>query len=104
MTSPGRAVDGDPRTAWRPGPAGRMVVDLGGAYRVRTVRLRWTRGRRRPVRLESSSGGLIYAQIARAAHPGRVTSFEVGKTVRYLAVAVTGWRPGDAELIDFAVE
>jgi hypothetical protein len=104
MTPPGRAVDGDPRTMWRPGPGGRMVVDLGGAYRVKTVRLRWTRGARRPVRLESSSGGLIYAQVARVPHPDRVTSIEVGKTVRYLAVAVTGWRPGDAELIDFAVE
>src|SRR6185436_19473474 len=34
MTSPARAVDGDPRTAWRPGPAGRMVVDLGAVVTV----------------------------------------------------------------------
>jgi len=32
MSDPDLAVDGDPATAWRPGPGGRMVIDLGARY------------------------------------------------------------------------
>ncbi|GAA3351053.1 discoidin domain-containing protein [Amorphoplanes nipponensis] len=89
MSAPARAVDGDPRTTWRPGGSGRMVVDLGAVTAVADVRLTWSRGRRRPVRVEASRDGLTYAPLAGSA--------------RYVAVAVEGWRPGDAELVELVV-
>jgi hypothetical protein len=89
MTAPARAVDGDPRTAWRPGPAGRMVVDLGAVVAVTDIRLTWSKGRRRPVRSEVSKDGISYASPAGQA--------------RYVAVVVEGWRPGDAELVHLVV-
>ncbi|GAA3909164.1 discoidin domain-containing protein [Actinoplanes auranticolor] len=89
MTTPARAVDGDPRTAWRPGPSGRMVVDLGAVVAVSDVRLTWSKGRRRPVRVETSRDGVTYAAL--------------GGQARYVAVAVEGWRPGDAELVHLTV-
>jgi hypothetical protein len=89
MTPPARAVDGDPRTTWRPGPSGRMVVDLGAVVPVADVKLTWSTGRRRPVRVEASTEGLTYAPLAGQA--------------RYVAVAVEGWTPGDAELVHLVV-
>ncbi|RSM45081.1 hypothetical protein DMB66_51580 [Actinoplanes sp. ATCC 53533] len=89
MTSPAQAVDGDPRTAWRPGESGRMVVDLGAVVAVSDVRLTWSRGRRRPVRVEASSYGVVYTPL--------------GDKARYVAVVVEGWRHGDAELIRLAI-
>lgn len=89
MTSPARAVDGDPRTAWRPGESGRMVVDLGAVVAVADVRLSWSKGRRRPWRVEASVDGLTYSALE-----GRA---------RYVAVAVEGWRAGDAELVELSV-
>ncbi|MFI5938348.1 discoidin domain-containing protein [Actinoplanes sp. NPDC051494] len=90
MSSPEHAVDGDPRTAWRPGPAGRMVVDLGAPHAVRDVRLTWSAaGRRRPHRVEASTDGLEYVPL--------------GAEVRYVALVIDGWQPGDAEVVEFAV-
>jgi hypothetical protein len=89
MTSPARAVDGDPSTAWRPGESGRMVVDLGAVVQIRDVRLTWSKGRRRQWRIEASQDGLTYAAL--------------GAKARYVAVAVEGWRPGDAQLVELAV-
>jgi hypothetical protein len=92
MSEPRRAVDGDAGTSWRPGATGRMVVDLGAAHALTAVALTWSRGRRRPVRVETSTDGLTYAP---AALPGA--------SGRYVAIVVTGWRPGDAELVEVAV-
>jgi hypothetical protein len=89
MTAPGRAVDGDPRTAWRPGETGRMVVDLGAVVPVSDVRLTWSKGRRRPLRVEASEDGSTYTPL--------------GARARYVAVAVDGWVPGDAELVHLVV-
>jgi hypothetical protein len=89
MTSPAHAVDGDPHTTWRPGESGRMVVDLGAVVPVKDVRMTWSPGRRRPVRVEASDDGLRYAAL--------------GARTRYLAIAVEGWQPGDAELVELAV-
>ncbi|MEU8232595.1 discoidin domain-containing protein [Actinoplanes sp. NPDC048967] len=89
MSPPARAVDGDPRTAWRPGPSGRMVVDLGAVTAVADVQLTWSKGRRRPVRVEASRDGVTYAALS--------------GTARYVAVAVEDWRPGDAELVHLTV-
>ncbi len=103
MTDPARAVDGDGATAWRPGPAGRMVVDLGGVHTTTLIRLVWTSGRVRPLRLERSTDGLTYTTVARAPAPRRLAELPVRATARYVAVAVEGWQPGDAELVDLAV-
>jgi hypothetical protein len=103
MTSPAVAVDGDPRTAWRPGPAGRMVVDLGESRDLTLIKLTWTRGTRRPVRLSSSVDGLSYDAVAVVPRPGLSAASVVRISARYVAVAVQGWRPGDAELVEVAV-
>jgi hypothetical protein len=103
MTSPGRAVDGDARTSWRPGPTGRMVVDLAAVRTVTAIRLTWTGGRRRPVRLERSTDGLTYTPVARLPKPGRVAAAPVRTSARYVAVVIDGWQPGDAELTELAV-
>jgi hypothetical protein len=103
MTAPDRAVDGDPRTAWRPGPYGRMVVDLDMICDVSTVRLVWTGGWICPVRIESSTDGMTYAPLDRLPQPDRIATTVVDVVARYVAITVVGWRPGDAELIELAV-
>jgi hypothetical protein len=92
MTSPDRAVDGDPATSWRPGPSGRMVVDLGVPVTVGDVCLTWTSGPVRPVRLALSLDGLDYFPYS-AATP---------VPARYLMLTVEDWHAGDAELIEIA--
>ncbi|WP_306208347.1 discoidin domain-containing protein [Actinoplanes sp. RD1] len=92
MTSPDRAVDGDPATSWRPGPAGRMVVDLEREETVQKTVLTWGKGRRPAHRIEVSRDGRHYIPLPAAGTPAR-----------YVAVVVDGWRPGDAELVEFAV-
>jgi hypothetical protein len=89
MTSPARAVDGNPRTSWRPGPAGRMVVDLGSVRTITTTKVIWTAGTHRPYRVEGSRDGLRYAAL--------------GAQARYVALTVDGWRPGNAEVQDFRI-
>ncbi len=87
MSDPGRAVDGDHRTAWTPGPDGRMVVDLGSVHRIEQVRLRWTDGPVPDHTVSYSSDGRSYGPETLA---------------RYVAVA-TRWRPGDASLKSITV-
>jgi hypothetical protein len=103
MTSPAVAVDGDSRTAWRPGPAGRMVVDLGETRDLTVIKLTWTRGRRRPVLLSSSVDGLAYDVVVEVPSPGPSAASVVHISARYVAVAVVGWQPGDAELVEVAI-
>jgi hypothetical protein len=66
-----------------------MVVDLGAVVTIADVRLTWSKGRRRPARVEASEDGVSYAEVAGQA--------------RYVAVVVEGWRPGDAGLVRLAV-
>jgi hypothetical protein len=103
MGEPARAVDGDPATSWRPGPTGRMVVDLGSARTLTGIRVTWTAGRRRPLYAEVSADGLSYRRAADAGHPARVTDLPVTGQARYVAVAATGWKPGDAEITSIEV-
>ncbi|MDG6103955.1 discoidin domain-containing protein [Dactylosporangium aurantiacum] len=91
MGEPSRAVDGNPGTSWRPGPNGRMVVDLGAARAIGTVTLTWTSGTRRTARVEISTDGATY------------TTFSGPSSARYVAVAVPGWTTGDAELAEVSV-
>jgi len=104
MTAPDFAVDGDPSTAWRPGPSGRMVVDLGEVRDVTSIRLAWTAGWVCPVRLESSTDGLTYAAVDLLPRPAPSSTSMVELSARYLAVNIVGWRPGDADLVELAVE
>ncbi|MEV4150532.1 discoidin domain-containing protein [Amycolatopsis sp. NPDC049691] len=89
MSSPAAAVDDDPATAWRPGPDGRMVVDLGAVTAVSAVELAWTRGRVPATTVETSVDGVTYA----AADSG---------PARYVAVR-TRWKTGDASLSRLSV-
>ena len=102
MTSPAYAVDGKQQTSWRPGPTGRMVVDLGTVETVSAVRLNWTRGPRPPIRIERSTDGVSYPTVARVRKPARHTEIPLATSARYLAVVVDGWQVGDAELVEFA--
>ncbi|MEV6491899.1 discoidin domain-containing protein, partial [Actinoplanes sp. NPDC051633] len=69
MTAPARAVDGNPATSWRPGPTGRMVVDLGTVESLTLLRLTWTAGARRPIRIERSTDGVTYSTVAVVRRP-----------------------------------
>jgi hypothetical protein len=89
MSSPAAAVDDDPATAWRPGPDGRMVVDLGAVLEVSAVELAWTPGRVPVATVETGVDGVTYA----AADTG---------PARYVAVR-TRWKPGDASLTRLSV-
>lgn len=85
MTDPGAAVDGDPRTAWRPGPGGRMVVDLGDVRRVTEIRAEWRGGHGPVCHVEFSSDGLTYGGAVRMSARGVVRT---SATARYVALAV----------------
>ncbi|WP_372665528.1 discoidin domain-containing protein [Amycolatopsis kentuckyensis] len=89
MSSPAAAVDDDPATAWRPGPDGRMVVDLGAVTAVSAVELAWTHGRVPAASVETSVDGVTY------------TTADTGPA-RYVAVR-TRWRSGDASLSRLSV-
>ncbi len=91
MGEPSRAVDGDPATSWRPGPGGRMVVDLAAAQTVAAVTLTWTPGPAPAARIEVSADGATY------------TAFTTATSARYVAVAVPAWRTGDPDLIHLVV-
>lgn len=89
MSAPAAAVDDDPATAWRPGPDGRMVVDLGAVTEVSAVDLTWTRGRVPGATVETSVDGVTYATA------------DTGPA-RYVAVR-TRWKAGDASLTRLSV-
>jgi hypothetical protein len=88
MSDPATAVDDDPLTAWRPGPSGRMVVDLGAAQRIGPISLKWTFGPVPTSTITTSVDGRVYTAPA--------------ATARYVAVS-TGWRQGQASLTSISV-
>ena len=104
MTDPGNAVDGDPKTSWRPGPAGRIVVDLGSTCQLGTLTLRWT-GRQVPaVTVSTSADGLTFQQVATGAQGGSpVAIMPLSTSARYLAVAVTNWPEDGASLASLSL-
>ncbi|SEF50092.1 F5/8 type C domain-containing protein [Actinacidiphila yanglinensis] len=102
MSDPAAAVDGDPHTAWTPGPGGRMVVDLGAAVPLATVTASWTGGRGPAARVETSTDGLTYQQAGTLA--ARTTaSLAVRATARYVALALPDGAPRGARLVSLAV-
>ncbi|RAO00609.1 Chondroitin AC lyase [Micromonospora saelicesensis] len=98
MTDPSAAVDGDPGTAWQPGPTGRLVIDLGSLQELASVRLTWTPGRRRPITVATSADGLGYVAVASVPKPRPETTISTRSSGRYVAIAVADWQPGDARL------
>lgn len=102
MSSPAAAVDDDPATAWRPGPDGRLVVDLGAVRPVSAADLAWTSGRVPACAVETSTDGVTYTTAAKPAR-NRTTTVAVTGQVRYLAVRTLDWRSGDASLTRLSV-
>ncbi|MDT8912490.1 discoidin domain-containing protein [Amycolatopsis sp. PS_44_ISF1] len=102
LSSPAAAVDDDPATAWRPGPGGRMVADLGAVGPVGSVELAWAGGRVPASAVEYSTDGRTYTAAAVPGR-GRTVSVPVRAPARYVAVRVTGSRPGDAGLTRLSV-
>ncbi|WP_075017124.1 discoidin domain-containing protein [Actinacidiphila rubida] len=104
MSAPAAAVDGDPHTAWTPGPAGRMVVDLGAVVPLGTVTARWTVERAPAARVEVSADGLTYTQAGTLAG-GRdgTASLALTGQARYVALAVAPGAPREARLASLAV-
>jgi hypothetical protein len=101
MSDPAFAVDGNPATAWRPGPGGgRMVVDLGASSQVGTVALTWAPGRTRTATVSVSDDGLTYRGVGTVSRGGTVAA---ATTARYVAVTVPTWTPGDAGLTTLSV-
>jgi hypothetical protein len=97
MSDPGFAVDGDPGTAWLPGPGGgRMIVDLGASMPLGTLTLAWTPGVVRPTTVSVSTDGVTYQQVGTGAGA-------LNTTGRYLALAVSAWSPGDAGLTSLSL-
>lgn len=103
MSDPGAAVDGDPATAWRPGPGGRMVVDLGAAVPVRTVETEWTSGDAPAASVEFSLDGIDYDAAGRLDGRGRTRKLSAGGTARYVALKVDDTRRADARLVRLTV-
>jgi hypothetical protein len=104
MSDPDLAVDGDPATAWRPGPGGRMVVDLGARYTLDRATLSWQAGRVTPAVISISDDGLTYRQLGTAAGTGDETLPLGGASGRYFAIQAPRWEgnTGLAELGLFA--
>ena len=103
MGDPDLAVDGDDATTWRPGPDGRMVVDLGAVKSLGGLELRYGNGRVPVAEVEVSDDGLGYRALGRARGSGREAQLALATAARYVAVRFPGWRPGDAELATVAV-
>ncbi|MET1073794.1 MAG: discoidin domain-containing protein, partial [Umezawaea sp.] len=97
MSDPAAVVDDDPRTAWTPGPNGRLVIDLGAPHALADVVLTWAAGLVPSTTLATSTDGRTYQPVAAAVPRGRRSSVAVATTARYVAVS-TGWRAGQAGL------
>ncbi|MCL7382098.1 discoidin domain-containing protein [Streptomyces sp. 35G-GA-8] len=103
MVNPAAAVDGDPDTAWTPGPRGRIVVDLGAQHRVRDVRTEWTGGHVPGLRLEYSTDGLTYVTAGDLGGHGRSRRLTTDFTARYVALATDARDDRGARLIDITL-
>ena len=99
MNDPAHAVDGDPATSWRPGPTGRMVVDLGSVLPLGTLTLRWSSGQVPAVTVSVSADGVVYTTLA-ALKKGapRLSTTTLDSRARYLALAVENWPADGARL------
>jgi hypothetical protein len=103
MSDPRAAVDGDPHTAWTPGPKGRMVVDLGASVAFTDVRAQWTDGRVPTGRVEVSDDGLTYRSAGTMTGTGSRRELTAGTTARYVALATDASGAGAARLVALSV-
>ena len=103
MSDPSAAVDGDPSTAWTPGPDGRMVVDLGAPLRVRDIRTDWTGGHVPSLRVEFSGDGLDYTPAGQLTGRGRTRRLTTDITARYMALATDAGKGNNARLIKLSL-
>lgn len=103
MTDPAAAVDGDPHTAWTPGPDGRLVVDLGAERAVRTVEAEWTTGNAPAAQVEWSRDGIAYQRAGTLTGHGRTRHLSTPGTARYVALKVTGDVRHGARLVRLTV-
>ncbi|MFD5118353.1 discoidin domain-containing protein [Streptomyces sp. NPDC058385] len=103
MSDPAAAVDGDPATAWRPGPDGRMVVDLGARLPVRSVEVDWTVTGAPALGVEVSDDGVDYRSVGRIDGRGRDRELALDTSARYVAVRVDGRLPADARIARLSV-
>ncbi|MGA5442807.1 discoidin domain-containing protein [Streptomyces griseoincarnatus] len=104
MSDPSAAVDGDPATAWTPGPNGRLVVDLGARLRVRDVRTEWTNGHVPGLRVEFSGDGLTYTPAGQLTGRGRDRHLSTDITARYVALATDAGHKGGGRLIHLSLQ
>ncbi|NGO69620.1 discoidin domain-containing protein, partial [Streptomyces boncukensis] len=103
MSWPGAAVDGDPDTAWRPGPDGRMVVDLGERRAVRRVEAEWTTPWAPAAHVEFSRDGVHYRRAGTLWGLGRVRRLHRAASARYVAVKVHGTPHAHARVVRLSV-
>ncbi|WP_328374688.1 discoidin domain-containing protein [Streptomyces sp. NBC_00440] len=103
MSDPRAAVDGDPHTAWTPGPNGRMVVDLGSSVAFSTVRAEWAGGRVPTGRVEVSDDGLTYRNAGTTTGSGALRQLTTRATARYVALATDTSGAGTAHLVALTV-
>ncbi len=103
MSDPRAAVDGDPHTAWTPGPKGRMVVDLGASVEFTEVSAEWTGGRVPAGRVEVSDDGVSYRGAGTLSGPGPRRNLGVRATARYVALATDAAGAGGARLVSLSV-
>ncbi|MGW3853163.1 discoidin domain-containing protein, partial [Streptomyces fagopyri] len=103
MSSPSAAVDGDPHTAWTPGPDGRMVVDLGAERPVREIGTEWTGGHVPGLKAEFSSDGVTYTQAGRLTGHGGSRRLTTNGTARYVALATDAGQRESARLTSLSV-
>ncbi|MFE3738538.1 discoidin domain-containing protein [Streptomyces sp. NPDC059134] len=92
MSDPAAAVDGDARTAWRPGARGRMVVDLGAPLPVRLAETEWTGGAVPGVKVGLSTDGITYRSAGALTGRGRLRRLTISGTARYVSIEVDGAR------------
>ncbi|TPW74006.1 discoidin domain-containing protein [Schumannella soli] len=97
MTSPALAVDGDASTAWRPGPDGRMVTDLGAMRQFGAVVTDWGGDEAPAATISVSDDGLTFRDIGTVPAGRRSGTVDGLATARYVALS-TSWSEGDADL------
>lgn len=96
MSSPAFAVDGDASTAWVPGPAGRMVVDLGSSRDIGSIVATWDGAGAPTSTFAVSDDGLVFRGLP-APSSDMTAAADPVATARYVAIT-TDWSEGDPAL------
>ncbi|GAB3596604.1 discoidin domain-containing protein [Microbacterium tumbae] len=97
MSSPQGAIDGDARTAWIPGPDGRMVTDLGAASEIGTVTTLWSGEGAPAATVSVSDDGIAFRDVGTIDAGTIQGAVVVDASARYVALT-TRWSEGDPGL------